>query len=48
METINFLLDFGGFYYSIHDESIENAIDIFCTDDNDNFDQQMYDNIVSK
>lgn len=42
METI---INFGGFYHSIHSELIDQIVtDYICTDNEDNFDQKMYDN----
>ena len=39
------IINFGGFYHSIHSDLIEDAVEnIICTDYEDNFDQKMYDN----
>lgn len=41
METI---INFGGFYHSIHSMLIDDVVEnLICTDNEDNFDQKMYD-----
>jgi len=41
METI---INFGGFYHSIHSQLIDNEVENFiCRDNEGNFDQEMYD-----
>lgn len=38
------IINFGGFYHSIHSENIDYVVEnLICTDNEDNFDQKMYD-----
>jgi hypothetical protein len=38
------IINFGGFYHSIHSENIDNVVEnLICTDNEDNFDQKIYD-----
>jgi len=41
-------IDFGGFYGSIHEQLIDSAVELICTNEDDDFNQDAYDNFDFK